>query len=69
MRARQFLARFATTFILVLVVAAVVSWLWSQFADGSGQVDWESSFRLAVILGVVVPLATGGYFVGKHDSS
>jgi hypothetical protein len=68
MKAKWFLAHFGVTFALVLVVGAAVSWLWSLIAHGSGAVDWESSFRLAVILGLVVPLATGGYFSGKGSS-
>jgi len=65
---KRFLAHFGVTFILVFVVAAVVSWLWSLVAHGSGAVDWESTFRLAVILALVIPLATGGYFGGKQRS-
>ena len=60
MRVKNFLAHFAVTFVLAFAVSAVVSWLWSAIAHGAGAVDWESSVRLAVILGLVMPLATGG---------
>jgi hypothetical protein len=68
MNVKRLLTHIGVTFVLVFVVAAVVSWLWSLVAHGSGAVDWESTFRLAVILGLVIPLATGGYFGGKQRS-
>ena len=67
MNVRGFIAHLGITFILALVVSAAVSWLWSLAVHGNGVVDWESSFRLAVILGLVIPLATGGHFGDKRN--
>lgn len=68
MNVKGFVVHFGVTFVLVLVVSAVVSWLWSLIAHGAGSADWESSVRLALILGLVIPLATGGRFASKEDS-
>jgi hypothetical protein len=66
MKARRFLLQFLVFFVLVFVVSAVVSYLWSLIAHGHGLADWPSSFRFAVILGVVLPFATGGPFKPKE---
>jgi len=43
------------TFIIAFVVSAVVSGLWAMMAHGGFSVDWESSFRLGIILGIISP--------------
>ena len=45
------------TFAVVLVVAVVVTYLWNLLMHSAGNVDWETSFRLAVILGIALPAA------------
>jgi H+/Cl- antiporter ClcA len=45
-----------TTFVVVLVVSAIVTLLWNLLRQGSGTVDWETSFHLAIILGIALPL-------------
>lgn len=49
------LADAAITFVIVLVVAAVVTFFYSLIAHGSGAVDWETAFRFAIILAIVLP--------------
>jgi len=44
------------TFAIVLVAAVVVTFLWNLWIHGAGNVDWETSFRLAVILGIALPV-------------
>jgi hypothetical protein len=39
--------------IIVFVVTAVVSFLYSLIAHGTGVVDWENAVRFGVIFGVV----------------
>jgi hypothetical protein len=46
---------FAITFALVLVVSVAVTFLYSLIVHGAGVIDWETSFRFAVILGIVLP--------------
>ena len=46
-----------TTFAVTLVVTLLVTYLWSLLMHGAGNVDWETSFRLAIIFGIVLPMA------------
>jgi hypothetical protein len=41
------------TFSLAIVVAAIVTFLWSLIAHGSGIIDWEISFTLACVMTAV----------------
>lgn len=68
MNVKGLLAHAGIVFVLVLVISVLVSFLWSLIALGVGTPDWEFSFRLAVILGLVLPVATGGHFDRKKKS-
>jgi hypothetical protein len=37
------------------VVSILVSLLWSLIVHKRGTIDWESSFRFAILLGILVP--------------
>ncbi|MFQ6606102.1 MAG: hypothetical protein ACE5DP_00390 [Fidelibacterota bacterium] len=54
MNTKTFLVNFVLTFVLTLIVAAIVSFLYSLTVHGAGTVDWESAFRMAIILGIVL---------------
>ena len=56
MNAKKFLADFGLTFVVAFLVAVLVTFIWSLMVHGAGGVDWETSFRLAIILGIVLPL-------------
>jgi hypothetical protein len=56
MNLKNFLVSFATTFVLTLVVAVIVSFLYSLIVHGTAAADWELSFRLAIIFGLILPL-------------
>ena len=47
---------FILIFIVTFIVTSAVTLLWSLFAHGGARVDWGTSFRMAIILGVVLPL-------------
>ncbi len=49
--------RFASMFTIALVITAIVTFLWSLIRHGEGSVDWETSFRFAVIFGVILTWA------------
>lgn len=55
MNIRELLIDFVTTFVLGLVVTAIVTFLWSLIFHGAGIVDWETSFRFAIIFGILFP--------------
>jgi hypothetical protein len=50
----KFARNFAVTFAIVLVVSVIVTFLYSLIVHGAGVIDWETSFRLAIILGIVL---------------
>ena len=56
MKKRSWLTNFFLTFVITLIVAVVVTGLWSLIAHGEAQIDWETSFLFAIIFSVVVPL-------------
>ena len=56
MNLKNILRGFVVHFVLVLIVSAVVSYLYSLVAHGQGIIDWESSFRLATIFGITLPI-------------
>ncbi|NOX67300.1 MAG: hypothetical protein GXO85_16255 [Chlorobi bacterium] len=55
MKAINFLRDFAITFVIVFVVIVIVSYIYSLIVHGAGSVDWETSIRFAIILGIIFP--------------
>jgi len=47
---------FLLTFVVTLIVAVVVTLLWNLVAHGDTSIDWATSFRLAIILGIALPI-------------
>ena len=56
MNAKSLLLDMAVTIPVTFVVAAIVTYLYSLIAHGSGSVNWDTAFHLAIILGIVLPL-------------
>jgi len=44
------------TFALVFVVSAIVSYIYSLIAHGTGRFDWGTAVRLGIILGIAYPI-------------
>ena len=65
MKIKSFLIGFVTTFAVTLVVAAIVTYLWNLIAHGQSAVDWETSFRFVIILGIALPVARAMTSKGK----
>jgi len=42
-------------FSIVLVVSVIVTLLFNLIVHGYGVIDWETSFRISLILGVALP--------------
>ncbi len=55
MNIKKWFIDFATTFVVVFVVSAIVTFLYSLIVHGQGVEDWETSFRFAIILSVALP--------------
>ena len=55
MKIFKFIRDFAITLVIVFITSMIVSFLYSLIVHGSGSIDWEASFRFAVIFGIVFP--------------
>ncbi len=45
---------FTTVFTVALVITAAVTFLWNVIGHGESTIDWETSFRFATILGILL---------------
>lgn len=57
MHRHGWILEFLVIFLITLVVAVIVTLLWNLIAHGNAIVDWATSFRLALIFAIVLPLA------------
>lgn len=55
MNIKRLLAEFVIAFAVALVVCAIVTGLWNLIAHRTYAADWATSFRLAVIFGIILP--------------
>ena len=58
MKIKRFLINFLIVFTVALVVNVIVVYLWNLIAHGQGSFDWETPFRFAIILGIILPILT-----------
>ena len=59
MNFKKLAVEFTTVFVITLVTTAIVTFLWNIIGHGKSTTDWETSFRFAVIFGVI-------YFIANH---
>jgi hypothetical protein len=57
MNIKKLVVEFATVFSVALVITAIVTFLWNIIGHGASTIDWETSFRFAVIFGVILTWA------------
>ena len=57
MNIKRLLTDFVTVFVVTLAVTAIVTLLWNLVVHRAGIVDWETSFRFAIILGIILTWA------------
>ena len=55
MSIRRVVVDAAIVFSVTLVTSMVVSVLWNVIAHKTTTIDWETSVRFAVVLGIIVP--------------
>ena len=67
MSIKKLLIDAATMFALTLVVSVIVTFLYSLIVHGAGTIDWETSFRLAIILGILFPWMRARESKGKEE--
>jgi hypothetical protein len=54
MSIKKLVVEFGTVFAVVLVTVALVTFLWNLIGHGESTVDWETSFRFAIIFGIIL---------------
>ncbi|MFN8206727.1 MAG: hypothetical protein U0T82_04880 [Bacteroidales bacterium] len=58
MKLKDFIIRFVLIFSVAFLINAVFSGSWNYFIRGREfNIAWEQSFRLALILAIVIPLS------------
>jgi hypothetical protein len=55
MNIQRLLVDFATVFAVTLIVCGIVTLLWNLIVHGAGTIDWATSFRSAILFGIIVP--------------
>ena len=53
---KKIIIRFIPVFAIALLVCIGVTFLWSLVFHGVAIVDWETSFRFAILLGIILPI-------------
>ena len=54
MKIKKFLIQFVIYFSLLFVVTAIVTYLWDLIFHGAGAINWQLSFTLAIIVGIIL---------------
>ncbi len=55
MNVRKLLVDFVTVFALTLIVSVFVTLLWNLIVHRASTIDWETSFRFAIIFAIIFP--------------
>ena len=53
MNIKKLLVDFVTVFAVSLIVSVIVTFLMNLIVHGAGIVDWETSFRSAILFGII----------------
>ena len=54
MNIKELVVEFVTVFAVALVTTALVTFLWNLIGYGESTIDWETSFRFAIIFGIIL---------------
>jgi hypothetical protein len=54
MKIKKLIVEFVTVFAVALVTTAIVTFLWNIIGHGASAVNWETSFRFAIILAITL---------------
>jgi hypothetical protein len=55
MNIQRLLVDIVTVFAVSLIVSVIVTLLWNLIVHGASTIDWETSFRFAILLGIILP--------------
>jgi hypothetical protein len=56
MNIKKIIIRFITVFAVSLLVTIGVTFLWNLAFHGVAKIDWETSFRFAIVLGIILTI-------------
>ena len=65
MNIKKLVVEFGAVFVASFVTVAVVTFLWNLIGHGESVVDWETSFRFAIIFGIILAWARPRKTKGK----
>ena len=51
---KKLVIEFLTVFAVALVTVALVTFLWNFIGHGESTIDWETSFRFAIMFGIIL---------------
>ena len=54
MNIKRLAVEFITVFAVALVTTAIVTFLWNLIGHGESVIDWETSFRFAILFGIIL---------------
>jgi hypothetical protein len=54
MNIKKLVVEFGTVFAVTLVTTAIVTFLWNLIGHGESTIDWETSFRFAIVLAIIL---------------
>lgn len=55
MNIKKLLVDSVTVFAVSLIVSVIVTLLWNLIFHGAITLDWETSFRFAILFGIIFP--------------
>ena len=56
MNFKKIIIEFITVFTISLLATIGVTFLWSLVFHGVATIDWETSLRFAILLGIILPI-------------
>ena len=65
MNLKKLVVEFGTVFAVTLVTVALVTFLWNLIGHGESTVDWETSFRFAIIFAIILTWVRSREIKGK----
>jgi hypothetical protein len=54
MNIRKVVVDFVNVFAVTLIVSVIVTLLWNLIVHGASSIDWETSFRFAIVFGIIL---------------
>ena len=69
MNIKKLLVDFVTVFAVSLIISVIVTLLWNLIVHGASTMDWETSFRFAILFAIILPWIEMRRSKGRVQSS